>query len=149
MISSTSTTSTSGVMLISERTPEPPPLNAMSALPRRDLRAGLLVLRQDSHLREAGVIGGLHHHAHLAEVDALVGLERQRARLVLVVLRLHVLRHVLVGNPVLTDEDRAVGPDGDDEIPLLARLLLRMRSLGKEHVDALLEHGRDDHEDDE
>src|SRR5436305_6874088 len=66
MISSTSTTSTSGVMLISERTPEPLPPNAISALPLRDLLAGLLVLGEDADRGEAGLVGRLHHQTHFA-----------------------------------------------------------------------------------
>src|SRR3954449_9239164 len=132
MISSTSTTSTNGVMLISLRTPPPllppnpifaPVLSAECWVLRtqhsgpstrsnpmlRDLLARLLVLRQECDLREARFVGGLHHHPHLAVVDPLVRLQHDVAVRILLMLRGHVLRHIAVGDPVLTDEDRAVG----------------------------------------
>src|SRR3954447_2710190 len=77
MMSSTSTTSTSGVMLISDRTPWPEPadmdIRYLSSLSLRDLFSRHLVFGQERHGREVGVVRGFHHHAHLAEVDALVG----------------------------------------------------------------------------
>src|SRR5260221_5943662 len=134
MISSTSTTSTSGVMLISERTPEPLPPNAISALPLRDLRSGLLVLGKDADGGEAGLVGAFHHQAYFAEVDPLVGLEGHGPGPVFDVLRLDVARDVLVGDPVLADEDRPVALDRDDEVRLLAGLLHGVLAFRQEDV---------------
>src|SRR5512141_30906 len=107
MMSSTSTTSTSGVMLISDRTPpEPPPPNDMLRFSFRDLLASLLVLGEDGDAAELRVVGRLHHRAHAAEGDPLVGLQHHVARRILVVLRLQVARQVTIRNPVLADEDR-------------------------------------------
>src|SRR5436305_12626318 len=78
MISSTSTTSTNGVMLISLRTPPPllppNPINQSSVIQSmlRDLLARLLVLRQECDLCEARLVRRLHHQTHLAVVDPLV-----------------------------------------------------------------------------
>src|SRR3954467_8932533 len=163
MISSTSTTSTSGVMLISLRTPppllppnpiEPPGCLVTQQLSNsnpmfRDLLARLLVLRQERDLREARVVRGLHHHSHLAVIDPLVRFQHHVAVRILLMFRGDVRRQIAIRDPVLSDEHRAVGFDRDDQIALFSRLLLRVRTFREQHVDALLQHRRDDHEDDE
>src|ERR1700756_1817947 len=103
MMSNTSTTSTSGVMLISLRTPEPPLLKA--TFPPRDLLAGLLVLGQEGDGGEVGVVRRLHDRPHPAEVDPLVGFDHHRAARIFVVLFFQVDRELRVDDPILADED--------------------------------------------
>src|SRR5882672_8644247 len=71
MISSTSTTSTSGVMLISDCRPEPDasPLNCMISV---SLRLGAGALGDQPHPLEAGLLDRDHGLPDLAEVEARV-----------------------------------------------------------------------------
>src|SRR5438093_9627020 len=71
MISSTSTTSTSGVMLISDCRlgPDAPPLSCMTSVPPR-LCAG--ALGDQSHPVEAGLLDREHGQADLADAEPRV-----------------------------------------------------------------------------
>src|SRR5215471_7987067 len=68
MISSTSTTSTSGVTLISDCRPDPesPLLNSIASL---SSRPGAGALGDQPHAAEAGLLDRLHGHADRAEVE--------------------------------------------------------------------------------
>src|SRR3979411_2820491 len=71
MISSTSTTSTSGVMLISDCRfdPESPLLNSITSL---SLRPCVATLGDQPHSPEAGLLNSLHGLSNLAEVELCV-----------------------------------------------------------------------------
>src|SRR5215469_5971005 len=72
MISSTSTTSTSGVILISDcrLDPESPLLNSMTSFSSRRCAAAL---SDQPHSMEAGLLHCLHGLSDLAEVELCVG----------------------------------------------------------------------------
>src|SRR5262245_53224076 len=76
MISSTSTTSTSGVMLISDCRPgsDPPPFICMTSLsPRRRLFAGSF--GDQSNTLEAGILDCDHRSPDLSDTEPRIGLD--------------------------------------------------------------------------
>src|SRR6059036_3741927 len=92
MISSTSTTSTSGVMLMSDCSLEPEPLSCMISVSLR-LCAG--ALGDQSHSVEAGLLDREHDLPDLAEVDPCVTPDHDSGvRLVALVARLLRIRQV-------------------------------------------------------
>src|SRR5579872_7289077 len=123
MISSTSTTSTSGVMLMSLRMPLAPPRTSIAighcsfpapailgaAHPRLDL------LDHQADPAEAGLVDQPHHVAHLLVLQPAVALQHDLLVRCLVVNALQRPRHLGVGHPVLADEDAAVLLDRDGE----------------------------------
>src|SRR6185436_4541534 len=121
MMSSTSTTSTSGVTLISLLRALPPPtfmpMGRLPVLPRAALggRHALLVgLQADA--REARLVDHPHHLAHFRVLEPAVGLDDDVlvGRALVDVLE---RRQQLVGrDPLVAEEDAAVLLDGDAEL---------------------------------
>src|SRR5579864_4504138 len=209
MISSTSTTSTSGVMLMSLRMPLAPPRTSIAighysfpapgiaavlgapcrpwsplppagdpcANPRTQpsidrsiagiagpvagpwpaapvgpldgAHPGLDLLDHQADPAEAGLVDQPHHLAHPLVLQPAVALQHDLLVRCLVVNALQRPRHLAVGHPVLADEDAAVLLDRDGELLAVLRHLLGHLRLGQRDVDALLQHRRDDHEDDQ
>src|ERR1017187_2953009 len=124
MMRRTRTTSTSGVTLISDLGPSPPPISMLDSLLVRFL------LGDEADALEPAVLDHPHDVLDVTEVQGSVGLDEdvlvRRALADLLHLRFEVLR----GEPLRVDEDGLVG-------------------LREHHGLALLEHRRHDHEDDE
>src|SRR4051794_12678765 len=113
MISSTSTTSTRGVMLISLRTPPVELMFIAMAVTPSAYYGGLgaagahrLLLGHHAHMAEAGLVDHLHQRAHVLVLQAPVGLDHH------VLVRRRVVDlgqrglQALLGHPVLVDENR-------------------------------------------
>src|SRR5450755_2583297 len=124
MISSTSTTSTSGVMLISDcrLDPESPLLNSITSI---SLRACAAALGDQPHSAETGLLDRLHGLADLAEVQLCIATNHDSG------LRLRRYRSTqrvaeLVGcNLLIVNPSSAGLVDGDQDSASLVALLGR------------------------
>src|SRR5512132_3857685 len=116
MISSTNTTSTSGVTLMSERM-EPPPPTCMSL---SSLSGVLLRLSDQTDVVEADLAARFQDVENVAVLHELVAFDRDLAvgRALMNVLELRL--HLILPHDVGAEVDRSVGFDGD--LQLLVRV---------------------------
>src|SRR5262245_58996607 len=112
MISSTSTTSTSGVTLISDCRPAPgaPPCSCMTSVPLR-LRAG--ALGDPSHVLEAGLLDGDHGLPHVSEVQPGVPLDHDLGVRHAPRGQAEAVREAIGGDLLIVDPEETGLVDGD------------------------------------
>src|ERR1041385_7758471 len=145
MMSRTSTTSTSGVTLMSDRIEPPPPTCIdLDSWLRCSLR-----LRDQTDVVEADLAAGLEDVEHRAVFHQLVALDRDLAVGGALMDGFQLRLHLLLADDGRTEIDAAVRLDRD--LQLLVGVRRPLRLLGHRQVDrhAFLQHGRDDHEDDQ
>src|SRR5512140_173542 len=148
MMRSTRTTSTSGVTLISDLGPSPPPMSMLMILTPRPLLLGLF-FGDETHVLESGVLDHPHDVLDVTEVQALVGLDEHVLVGGALAQLLHLRGEFLVREPLRVDEDGLVGLHGDEKLLGGLGFLVGPVRLREHHGFALLEHRRHDHEDDE
>src|SRR5258708_25632081 len=143
MMSRTRTTSTNGVTLMSYLiVPEPP--TCMCLPLSRFLRLG-----DEAHVVEADLAARLQHVEDVARLDELVALDGDLAVRRPLMDLIELRRHLVLPHDVRSEIDGTVGLDRDLELFLRVRGLLRLRGDGQVHRHTLLQHGSDDHEDDQ
>src|SRR5512143_2360511 len=168
MMSSTSITSMRGVMLMSAIAPDSALMCVLS--PRRRVFSIswwclpwgsavyvmalplYLALGDERDFLDPRLAAEVHDLHHLGVGQRVVRLEVHHARAlgeVLEALLDEPLELVLVVQPLGAEVGRLVLLDGHDDRLGLVLALLGVARLRELHVDTLLEHGRDDHEDDE
>src|SRR5262245_61670233 len=148
MISSTSTTSTSGVMLISDCRLEPETL-LLSCMMLFSPRLCVGALRDQPHAAEAGILDRKHGLPDLAEVESRVPLDYN--------LRVRLGAHrcaeafaeIFECNLLVVDPQPAGVVDGDQDSASLVALLGRLRRVRKVNVRSFPHLRRHDHEDDQ
>src|SRR5262245_9522350 len=151
MISSTSTTSMSGVTLISAL-PEPAADIATTAPPGRPaLAGGLRPLRDEPDRLEPGLVQHDHHVLHVAEGQVFVPLQDDALAGAALELLGHAGHELILRNRllILPEPDVAVLLDGHEKLLVgvgMGDRGVRDREL---HRLALLQHGRDHHENDQ
>src|SRR5262245_4218948 len=120
MISSTSTTSTSGVMLISDCSPEPeaPPLTCMISASLRRLDGPL---GDQTHTLEAGLFDRQHGRPDLAEAQPGVALDHDLGVQVGARRRAEALAETLWRDRLIVDPERAMLVDRDRDAGPLVR----------------------------
>src|SRR5262249_20031469 len=126
MINSTSTTSTSGVMLISDcrLVSESDPLNCMMSF---SPRAG--ALRDQPHSAEPGLFDCDHGLPHLAEVESCIAPDHDPGLLLSAHRSAEGVAEILRCNLVIVDPQFAGVVDGDQNPASLIALIARLRRV--------------------
>src|SRR6266850_2348320 len=148
MISSTSTTSTSGVMLISDckLEPESPSLNCMMSLSPL-LCAG--ALSDQTHAVKAGLLDSVHGLPDLAEVERCVAPDHYLGVLLGAHRSAKGFAEMLGCDRLIVDPHSAGVVDGNQNSAPLVALLGRLRRVRQFDVRSLPHLWRNHHEDDQ
>src|SRR5215475_3722501 len=127
MISSTSTTSTSGVMLISDcRSELPPPWICMMSL---SPRLGVGALGDQSHAAEAGLIDRGHRPLDVAEVEPRVAADHDLGVRLVACRSAQAFTELLGSDRLIVDPQRASLVDRDQNPAPLIALIARLRRV--------------------
>src|SRR5712671_786612 len=151
IISSTSTTSTSGVMLISDCRPlrESPLSSCIVSVPPR--LCWLRAFGDQPDPAEAGILNQVHRLPDFAEVESCVTPDHDLG--VGVLLGTHRCAEgwaeILRGNLLIVDPQRAGVIDGNQDPASLVALLARLRRIWHADVRSLPHFRRHHHEDDQ
>src|SRR5262245_7579189 len=145
MISSTSTTSTSGVMLISDcrLDPESPLSNCMSFSPR----AG--AFRDQPHTAKSGFFDCDHGLTDLLEVEPCIGPDHDLGFLLGAHCRVQGVAELLGCDLMIVDPELAGIVDRDQHTPSLVALISRLRGVRQVHVWPLPHLRRHHHKNDQ
>src|SRR5262245_8679757 len=145
MISSTSTTSTSGVMLISDCGLEP----VLTCIVSVSLRLSAGGLRDQPHSVEAGLLDRLHGHPDLAEVEPCVGSDHPPGIRAVAHRGIEALTEALGCDRLVVDPEPAGPVDRDQDLPALVTLIDRLLRVRQVDIRPLAHLRRHHHEDDQ
>src|SRR5579864_2666749 len=161
MISSTSRTSMSGVTLMfafwPPLGPTAIPIVVLLLLParciwrRRGLRSSFPLLGEQAKVVHARGAHRVYDLDHIAEVGALVSLHVNAFVRLIGETIFYLTGQIVDRNPVSAEEYVAISHDRDEQRVFLVGIghLLWVVHFGHVHADAMLQHGRDHHEDDQ